>query len=66
MGSRRVGHSHSGWLGGGELGVCAEFSRTAWVDGSDEQSCGYLSVGTGDFRLTEKGYRFTYLRHVLN
>lgn len=52
VGSRRVGHSLAGLLWGGELGVCAEFSGTACVDGSDEQYCGYLlSVGAGDSRM---------------
>lgn len=47
-----MGHSLSGLLWGGELGVYAEFSGTACVDGSDEQYRGHLlSVGTGDSRM---------------
>lgn len=54
VGSRRVSHGYSGWLWGGELGVCAGFSRTACVDGSDEKYHGYL-LSIGDSRLAEKG-----------
>lgn len=50
-------HSHSGHLWGGELGVCAEFSRTAYG--------GYLLfVGMRYSRLSEKGCRYTHLRHM--